>query len=198
MIQDYDGAQNVDRLRSIINLGFENAAKGLSSMIGTHLTFSIPQIRTIKIKDLPAILGGPENDAVGIYLEMEGELKGQIILVFPYLKALEIVDLIMEQDFGTTKKIEALERSALAEVGNLTGTFFMNSVANLVGLTCYPTPSTVIVDMVGAILDIIVTTMGKEQQDVLMFHTLFSVGDRQIPANFWIIPDALTLRKIKG
>jgi chemotaxis protein CheC len=199
MIQDFDdGSQNIDRLKAIIDLGFESAAKGLSDMIRANLSFSTPQIRSINIKEMPSILGGPENDAVGIYLQMEGDLHGQIIFVFPFLKALEIIDLIMEEEFGTTKKITSIERSALAEVGNLTGTFFMNSVANLTGMKCIPTPPVVIVDMVGAILDIIVATIGKEQQDVLMFATSFNVGERQTPASFWVIPDASTLQRITG
>ena len=118
------------------------------------------------------------------------------MLIFPYLKALELVDLLMEVDFGVTQKLGSLERSALAEVGNLTGSFFMNSIAELTGISSHPTPPAVMVDMVGSILDVIIATMGRVDQKVLMFQTEFVVGDRQTNASFWIIPDPETLQKM--
>ena len=63
------------RLQDIINHGFENAAKGLSGMIGTNLSFTQPKVQAIHFQDIPMSLGGPENDAVGIYLRMEGGFK---------------------------------------------------------------------------------------------------------------------------
>ena len=82
------------------------------------------------------------------------------MLVIPIQRALELVDLLMGQTIGTSKTFGSLERSALAEVGNLTATFFMNSVAKISGIGLRPTPPAVMVDMVGAILDIIIATTG--------------------------------------
>lgn len=186
----------IDNLQGIINRGFSNAAQGLSQMIGTNLSFSQPEVRAIPFQEIPYCLGGPENDAVGIYLRMQGELSGQIMLLFPYEKAMELVDLLLGLDFGTTQSLGSLEQSALAEVGNLTGTFFMNSIAELTGIPIIPTPPNVMVDMVGSIIDVVIATMGKIEKNVLMFQTSFIVGDRHTPANFWIVPDPGTLDKM--
>jgi chemotaxis protein CheC len=191
-------AENVliHNLQRIINRGFENAAQGLSAMVGTNLSFSQPEVKTIPFQDIPYCLGGPENDAVGIYIRMQGELSGQIMLLFPLEKAFELSDLLLELDFGTTQELGQLERSALAEVGNLTGTFFMNSLAELTGIPTIPTPPAVMVDMIGSIIDVVIATMGKIEKNVLMFQTSFIVGDRHTPANFWIVPDPGTLEKM--
>jgi chemotaxis protein CheC len=184
------------KLQKIIDFGFQNAAKGLSGMVGTNLTFSQPEVKSIPLQEIPYCLGGPENDAVGIYLRMEGELSGQVMLLFPLEKAYELVDLLMELDFGTTQELGSMEKSALAEVGNLTGTFFMNSISELTGIPTLPTPPAVMVDMVGSIIDVVIAQMGKIEKNVLMFQTSFVVGDRRTAANFWIVPDPGTLNKM--
>jgi len=192
-----------NNLQEIIVHGFQNAAKGFSGMIGEVMQVIDPTVKAISLKDIPMFLGSPENDAVGIYLRVEGEISGQIMLILPYDKALEIVDLLFEQPFGTTKTLGSMERSALAEVGNMTGAFFLNAISEITGINARPTPPAVMVDMVGAILDVIIATMGQADHTVfndkvLMFQSNFSIRDRETKANFWIIPDPGTLEKLSN
>lgn len=196
-------SKNIDikNIQEIIVHGFQNAAKGFSGMIGEVMQVIDPAVKAISLKDIPMFLGSPENDAVGIYLRVEGDISGQIMLILPYDKAMEIVDLVFEQPFGTTQQLGPMERSALAEVGNMTGTFFLNAIAEMTGIAARPTPPAVMVDMVGAILDVIIATMGQVDhtyfnEKVLMFQSNFSIGDRETKANFWIIPDPGTLEKL--
>ena len=190
-------------LQELILHGFQNAAKGFSGMIGEVMQVIDPSVKAISLKDIPMFLGSPENDAVGIYLRVEGDISGQIMLILPYDKAMEIVDLMFEQPFGTTTQLGQIERSALAEVGNLTGAFFLNAIAEMTGVSARPTPPAVMVDMVGAILDVIIATMGQVDRSafndkVLMFQSNFSIGNRETKANFWIIPDPGTLEKLSA
>lgn len=182
-------------LQTIANEGITNAAKGLSSMMGQTLTVTSPQVKTIKVKEIPTILGGPEKEAVGIYLKAEGDLSGHFMLIVPLEKAYELVDMIMEQPVGTTTELGSMERSALAEVGNLTAAFFLNSVEKITKISSRPTPPAVMVDMVGAILDIIVATTGGVSEHVLTFQATFLSGDRSVDTDFWVIPDPTTLKK---
>ncbi len=181
-------------LQSIAKEGLTNAANGLSSMVGANLRVDNPCVKMINVKEIPMALGGPENEAVGIYLKSEGDLSGHFMLIIPYLKALELVDLLMEVPPGTTTELRAMERSALAEVGNLTTAFFLNAVAALTGIAARPTPPAVMVDMVGAILDIIVAATGGIEDYVLTFQASFICKDRSVQTDFWVIPDKTTLK----
>lgn len=49
------------------------------------------------------------------------------MLIFPYERALKLVDLLIDEPEGTTQQLGTYERSALAEVGNLCGSFFQCS-----------------------------------------------------------------------
>jgi chemotaxis protein CheC len=183
-------------LKEIATNGVHKAATGFSTMLGQPLTVSQLNIRTISISDIPNILGGPEKEATGIYLKAEGVFTGQIMLIIPLDKAYEIVDMLMGNPIGTTTMLGSLERSALAEVGNLTTSFFLSVVENSTGSEARPSPPAVIVDMVGAIMDIVAATAGSISEQVLLFEAGFECGDRSLEANFWVVPDPATLESL--
>lgn len=187
-----------ERLRELLEVmaqaGVPQAAQGFSVMVGRPLTVSDPQVRLAPLELMPLLVGDPENKAVGVYLRAQGDMSGQMMLVLGYEKALELVDLMFNEHIGTTQTLGRMERSALAELGNLTGTFFLNAVAALAGFAARPTPPDVMVDMVGAILDVVVATYGSTAQKVLMFYVTFIMEETQaVQAQFWVIPDAKAL-----
>lgn len=188
----YD-AKVLEYVHKLAKEGINNAAHGFSIMLGQRLSVTEPVLKVVAYSEIPDLLGGVEAEAVGIYLRAEGAIPAQFMLILPYEKAKELVDLLMGQDMGTTQQLGSLERSALAEVGNLTGTFFMNTVATLAHLDLRPTPPAVMVDMVGAIMDIIVATSGEVSENVLMLQASFELDDRQVQADLWIIPDSRSL-----
>ncbi len=180
-------------LSSLTSEGFQQAARAMTEMVGETFSVTEPKITAVKFNDIPKILGGPENDAVGIYLRIEGNFPGQIMMIIPYSKALELADLIMGEPIGTTQSLGRLERSALAELGNLTGSFFLNAIADSSGVYVRPSPPAVIVDMVGAIMDIILATSDVLSEEVLMVQAKFIQNQRETQADFWIIPDHPTI-----
>jgi chemotaxis protein CheC len=188
----------IEKLGALAGKGFANAALGFSQMIGEQLSVISPEVSKVKLSSLYEILGGAENDAVGIYLRFEGNLKGQVMMVIPYQQAMDIADMLMERPTGTTTELGVMERSALAEVGNLTGSFFLNAIAEITGISSHPTPPAVMIDMVGSILDVVIATMGDIGDEVLMFRATFIRGDRSAKTDFWVLPDQLTLQKLSG
>jgi chemotaxis protein CheC len=185
-------------LGMIAKEGIHNAARGFSGMLGQELIAVDPEIKFLPLLEIAKIVGSPEEEVVGIYIRAEGDLATQFMLVFPFQRALELVDLLMDQPIGTSQAFGALERSALAEVGNLTATLFMNSVAKISGIGLRPTPPAVMVDMVGAILDIIIATTGGISDYVMMLNTKFTLGQRAVEADFWVIPDENTLQLLSS
>lgn len=184
------------KMIAIAARGFSNSAQGLSKMIGQDLSVTAPDIDLVPIKEIADMLGGPDTDAVGVYLRFNGDLVGQIMMIISYQQALEFCDMVLDSPTGTTQDFGSMERSALSEIGNLTGTFFLNAIYEVTGLSAMPSPPAVMVDMVGSILDVVIASLGVVSDHILMFKTAFQIGQRKIQANFWIIPDPETLEKI--
>jgi chemotaxis protein CheC len=180
-------------LEKIASEGFKHAAEGLSGMMGRTVTAGPAAVQQVALRDIPALFGGPEAEAVGIYLRSEGLLAAQFLIAVPYLKAMELADLLMDQPVGTTTQMGSMERSALAEVGNLSTAFFLNSVDTFIGLGARPTPPAVMVDMIGAVIDVIISTTGGSVEAVSLLHSTLLQGGQDTQAELWMIPDADTL-----
>jgi chemotaxis protein CheC len=186
----------LEMLKNITSEGIKSAANGFSGMLGRQITVSNSTLRVVPLLSIPEIVGSPEDDAVGIYLRFEGDMMGQIMMIMPYLKAMELADLLMELPLGTTQRLGSMERSALGELGNLSGTFFLNSLAKSAGGNYLPSPPAVMVDMVGAILDVVVATAGGISENVFLMQACFMDGTRGVEANFWVIPDMVALQTL--
>jgi chemotaxis protein CheC len=181
----------LSQLQVLANMGAVNAADGLGAMTHRHVRMTIPSVSIVPLSELPRRMGGPETEVVGIYLVTMGDLPGHIMLVLGHEDALRLVDMLLEQPEGTATELDPLGRSALAEVGNLTASFFLNMVASITGLKVRPSPPAVMVDMLGAILDIILAAVGASADEVILLDTLFQEeeGDRRVQMHFWVVPD---------
>ena len=186
----------LERVQALAGEGVHNAAHGFSGMVRRKIQFSTPTAKLVPILTIPEIVGKADRDAVGIYLRFQGDLAGQIMMIVPYPKALELVDLLMDLPQGTTQHLGSLERSALGELGNLCGTFFLNSMAKVANADFRPSPPAVMVDMVGAILDVVVVSTGGIGEQALLMQTDFMDGTRCVEADFWVIPDLNSLQEL--
>ncbi len=186
----------LEKLKFIAREGANNAAHGFSRMVGRKIHVNSPTAQLVPILNIPEIAGRPDDDAVGIYLRFSGDVDGQIMMIVPLNKALELVDLIIDVPPGTTQRLGSLERSALGELGNLCGSFFLNSIASITEAKLQPTPPAVMVDMIGAILDIVVATTGGISEQALLVQANFMDGERCVEADFWVIPDINSLNEI--
>ncbi len=178
-------------LERMASLATESAAEGLSTMLGSPIRITVPRVQLVDIGEVSGRVGGPEQEAVGIYLLAQGDMPGHIMLIMPLDDAFRLTDMLLEEPEGTTTVLGSLERSALGEVGNVTASLFLNAIANATGMDIRPSPPAVMIDMVGAILDIILVTAGAIADDILLLETEFQGPDRKVEIYFWVVPAAV-------
>ena len=149
---------------------------------------SVPRLALVPLSEVPARVGGPEQEAVGVYLMVTGDLGGHVMLIMPISDALHLVDLLMEVPEGTSQALGALECSALGEVGNVATSLFLNAIADATGLDLRPPPPAVLVDMVGAVIDISLASAGTVSDDILLLEAEFHGPDRSVEMYLWLVP----------
>ncbi|MDL1909807.1 hypothetical protein FBQ81_03800 [Chloroflexi bacterium CFX6] len=186
----------LEMMSVIAGKGINHAADGLSGMIGRRIQVNSPSVEVTPVLTIPELIGRPEEDAVGIYLRFKGDLAGQIMMIFSRAKAVDLVDLLVGVPRGASQNLSPLERSALGELGNLCGSFFLNFIAGTLEIALQPSPPVVMVDMVGAMLDVIVATSDSVGEYALLFQANFTDGDRCVDAVFWVIPEMNSLRAL--
>lgn len=174
MFREIDQNQQA-RLFQIAHAGLQKAAAGLGEMIGQEVHFSAPLLRQVPLCCFRDLLGWPEAEAAAIYLRADGDFAGQFMLITTQENALAAVDHLLELPPGTTTRLGRLERSALAEMGNLALAYFLNAAAEGFGMDTRPTPPAVIVDMAGAVLDLLLLGWDGLSDQVTLFQSMFNL-----------------------
>ena len=85
---------HLDALQEICNVGMGHAATALSQMISRPIHLSVPKVHLVHLSLVPEIIGGAEQVVVGIYMQIYGEVQGNILLVFPWESAQTLSDLL--------------------------------------------------------------------------------------------------------
>jgi chemotaxis protein CheC len=182
--------QEIAVWEGLVKKGMTNAINGLSQMVGRDFQINSIGIRKIPAKEMPYVLGGPERMVIGVYITFSGASNGHILLAHQPEFAYSILDLLMGDPPGTCKGLDEMTQSALGEMGNITGTFFLNAVADSLGILLEPSPPVVLLEMAGAILDIALAEILTERDDVFIAETSFGVSDQTIQGTFLIMPNA--------
>ncbi|MGE3267738.1 MAG: hypothetical protein AB7P40_03250 [Chloroflexota bacterium] len=167
----------------------QSAANALSEMALREITAISPEVRMVDLSHLSMVAGDPERAVVAVYLGIEGDLPGHILIAFSESMALGLVDMLMGQDVGTTTELGELEISALAESGNVAGSFFLTTIADWSGLTLPPTPPVVIHEMCGAILDTLAGELALQEHDhAMVIDAQFTCDGQVVDASFFMFP----------
>ena len=177
--------------RQMLHVVMRRAAGSLSQLSSASFNVDATWIKRIPLSEVMNQTGDPESEMVGVYLRMEDGLDGHALLIFSLEKACNIVDSLLGQAPGTTTSLESMEYSALAEIGNLTVSYFLNAMAELSdgSVMLRPTPPAVTVDMLGAILNTVVIPLAGMRDDLLIIGTTLKDASGAIQASIWMLPD---------
>jgi chemotaxis protein CheC len=174
----------------LINSGAANAVSRLAQMVGREVSLTCLNLKTMSPAYAANMLGGPENLVVAVYLTIQGEARGHILLAYPPQTAFGLIDMILDNAPDTTEELGDLEESVLAELGNIVGSAFLNSVGDGTGARLRPTPPVVIVDMAGAVLSIALSDILQDHDEIYTMEAVFDTSDRQVSGVLLIMPSA--------
>ncbi len=172
----------------LVSKAITNSLSGLSQMVERTFDVTSLNIKQFPAKDAAMLLGGSENVAVGVYLEIQGDATGHLLLMHNPGIAFKLVDIQLGLPIGSTQQMEEMERSVLGEMGNIAGSFFLNAVADTVNLVLVPSPPEVMVDTVGRIISIPLTRIMEKQDDALIVKATFSADNGQMDGTLMILP----------
>ncbi len=177
-----------EKFMELLDSAIQNVARGLTEMVGRTITIETTNIESLSIGHLPSWLGDPEAEMVGVYLLIDGDIAGQVILILALKEALHLIDLLLGEPDGTTTELDDLGRSALAETGNLATSYFLNEMAKRTGIELRPSPPAVMVDMLGAIFNVISAPVAAVSDQLMIVEAEFREPDRTVTAHFWVMP----------
>ncbi len=181
----------------ILGAATQYIAGGLSEMTGRPVQATPPQIKRIPFTGVFPCGDDPEEAAVGVYLKLHGGLPGWALLSLAMPLALQWADYIMGKEPGTARRLDRLRKSVLGEVGNLSASYFVSSIARAMEWPemLLPSPPAVLVDMLSVILNLLVTSVAPLRDDLLVVETGISVDSGAVQACLWIVPEMSGVEK---
>ena len=188
-------AVQLDALKEISNIGMGHAATALSQMIGQRINLRVPRVSVTEISTVPERLGGAETLMVGVTLQILGDARGSIMLLFPQESAHHLLGCLLRREERTLVMNE-LTVSALKEVGNILASAYLSAIGNLLHKTLIPSIPLLSYDMAGAVVDYVLIDLSQGGNLALMVETDFSGEDdsrHAITGHFFLMPDPQTL-----
>lgn len=185
----------IDALRETGNIGAGNAAIALSKMVDRQVNLSVPKASMVPLAGVPHLVGGPEVPVVGIFLLIEGDVTGSILLLLEKDSALALAELMVAGELGGAGEFE-VRKSALQETGSILSGAYLNALGQLTGLFFKPSVPGFAMDMAGAILDYVLVDLGAFDDFVLVVETDFDVAGKMIQGHLILFPDLGTLDTI--
>jgi len=166
-------------LEEIHNSGAIAASMALSQMTGQDIRVSFPETQLVHIGDVGEELGGEELPVGGIYVTVEGDISGGILIVLPMQQVLKFSDLLFRREAGTTAEAGEEEISGLTEMGNILSASFINAMADSTGLTVKPDVPEVSIDMCQSVIDSILIRFNQPGDQLLLTEAHIYYGDME-------------------
>jgi len=186
---------HLDVLKELSNIGMGNAATSLAQMLGQKVDIKVPRVSVLPFNEIYTVLGDREALVGGIFFEIEGDLSGEILFLFPTKSIKLLLKLLtgMEEDFPP---ISEMGQSMLQEIGNILCGSFLNALSEFTSFKIFPTPPAFGMDMAESLLSTILISIGEVEDFALIIETEFIIGEEDFNAFFFFLPNPGSLAKI--
>jgi chemotaxis protein CheC len=182
----------LDALRELANIGSGTASTALSGMLGRSVEISVPAAAALTFADAIDTIGAPEEEVTGVVLGLVGEMEGIVLLLLRVADAAGLCKLL-----GVDADSE-MGQSALAEIGNIVGTSYINALAQMTGLEIEPSPPQSATDMLGAIVASVLAGVAGAEDVALVLDSDLEVEGEDCSQSFLMLPTRDGVEELLG
>jgi len=190
------GLMELSVVKEMTNIGLGNATTALANMTGKAFNMSVPEVESIGLEEIPALLGGEEQFAAGIYMPIEGDVSGHIGFLLPWPSVQALWKLLLGAEPMEPHEVGEMEASTIMEIGNIINGSFLNAISDMTNLSMHATPPLLAIEMTGAILDTIAVEASSKDHVALAIRTVISDYEGGFEGFFVYIPSVGGLRTL--
>ncbi|MGE5484117.1 MAG: chemotaxis protein CheC [Ignavibacteriales bacterium] len=173
-----------DRLLEAMAAGIGEARRAFELMVPVRVSIKTPDLRPVRLSDLPALVGAADRTVVATYSRVAGDITGHLVFAYDPGTARRLASLITgEDDPG-----EEMGSSAVSEISNVAGSQVLNFLSNATGLRILPSPPAYVSDMAGAILQSVLYDLAPAADQAMVLKTEITLGDEEAAGFMILIP----------
>jgi len=180
--------EELEKLNKISKLGSKSASDALSKMTNQDIAVHIAESRLIEVEKLSTVVDG-DTLSVAVYLRIEGDIHGGVVLLLPEGSALALLDLLFKKEKGTHKKIDQEGESALKETGNILVGNYLAALADSLGFNLLESIPDITKDLANAIMNALAIELSENSNDAIIFDTQFEISGTDVSGQMIIFFD---------
>ncbi|KPK77506.1 MAG: hypothetical protein AMS25_16830 [Gemmatimonas sp. SM23_52] len=188
----------LDALREVANIGAGHAATALSQLTKRRIMIDVPEVRVCLIEEAASAVGNASGVVAAVLMHVLGDLTGRSLLIFQKDCAMQLTDMLLNREPGTTKVFAELEQSSLKETANILTGAYLTGLSDMLGLMLIPSVPSLAIDLCSAILSTTYLNFGHDRSYVIILDTRFRFdpGDPGMSGHFVLLPDPSSLNVI--
>jgi chemotaxis protein CheC len=180
----------------LVDKGMQNAFHGLSELLNRTITLNTLRIEQMPVNDVLLFSGTPDSNGVGVYMSIDDYIDAQLMLIYTPDVAFRFIDIMLKLPPGTTNVLRDIEWHALKDIGNVTGSYFLNTLADNTGLMFLPSPPEVVVDSIYSIMRIPMTSVTMSNRNALLVKASFSSENQELEGTFLALPTTDVIKAV--
>lgn len=177
-------------IHEMANIGLGHAMTSLSDLTGRSFNMSVPKVEAVAMDIVPNMIGGDNQITVGIYMAMDGDVRGHMAFLFPWSSAQELWRMLLGTAPEDISEVDELASSAMLEIGNIINSSFLDAISELTGLKVHATPPLVSMDTSRSIVSSIIAEAELGDSIALAIEThIFETKTGSTEGYFLCIPE---------
>jgi chemotaxis protein CheC len=142
----------LDVLHELFASATHNASAAMCRWTDGLITVTLDKIRQVPLEEVSAQLNIGDELLTMVVLTLQGEVGGNLILVFDERGGRQLAASLLRRPVGTEPEWGDIEKSALTETGNILGCAYVNALSRLIGADLAPSAPSFIQDFGASVL----------------------------------------------
>ena len=164
----HDNDRALDVLHELFASATHDASAAMCRWTNGLITVTLDEVRNIELENVSAELNIGDELLTMVVLTLQGEVGGNLILVFDEPGGRQLAASLLGREAGTEPEWSDIEQSALTETGNILGCAYVNALSRLIGRNLSPSPPYFIQDYGASVLQQAVMTQALTSDSVLL------------------------------
>ncbi|MFP4424687.1 MAG: chemotaxis protein CheC [Candidatus Woesearchaeota archaeon] len=179
------------------SIGSGNAATALSQMINKKVSIKPLKTQIVPIEQVADEIGGAETMVMAVYLRVMGDLTGDAVYLHPTTQAMRIINMINGRDIEERLEPQDDDVSAYKEMSNIFTGSYLNAISSMLDIMMVPSVPHYANDMLGSLIDFILSEVGKTIDSILLIKTEMEINDQAIGGGYLMIFNPDSLQKMR-
>jgi chemotaxis protein CheC len=179
---------NLELLQQLFGAATYDASAAMCCWTNRLITLTLDEVYESPLAEACLGLNFDDERLTMVVLNLEGELGGAMVLTFNEEDGRRMAASLLDCEPGEGDEWNEMERSALAETGNILGCAYMNAITRLIDHELIPSVPYFVQDYGASVLEQAMVAQASGRDTVLICRTGFHCADENLNWRVLFIP----------